>query len=232
MMPDLGGMEVCRRLKEETSTSHIPILMLTACSLDEQRAEGYDSGADGYLSKPFDADVLRARCRALIANRRRLLAAQTDLIPSKKAESADTPRQSATPSDNNNNTETASARVKKAAPNAAMAVENDFYRRFIAIVEQEIGNPDITVEEIGARLGLSRVQFYRKIKALTNYSPNEILRIHRLKKAHSLLTSTDSTVSEIAYSVGFSSPGYFSKCFKEYYSELPADLQKRTSRLQ
>lgn len=232
MMPDLGGMEVCRRLKEETSTSHIPILMLTACSLDEQRAEGYDSGADGYLSKPFDADVLRARCRALIANRRRLLAAQTDLIPSKKAESADTPRQSATPSDNNNNTETASARVKKAAPNAAMAVENDFYRRFIAIVEQEIGNPDITVEEIGARLGLSRVQFYRKIKALTNYSPNEILRIHRLKKAHTLLTSTDSTVSEIAYSVGFSSPGYFSKCFKEYYSELPADLQKRTSRLQ
>lgn len=73
MMPDLGGMECCRRLKEETSTSHIPVLMLTACSLDEQRAEGYESGADGYLSKPFDASVLRARCHALIANRRRLL---------------------------------------------------------------------------------------------------------------------------------------------------------------
>lgn len=235
MMPDLGGMECCRRLKEETSTSHIPVLMLTACSLDEQRAEGYESGADGYLSKPFDAGVLRAMCRSLIANRRRLLDSEVKTeIREKHGHDAPPAPGSQAPSAEKNPAaapRTASGRVKKSAPTASLAAENEFYQRFIKLIEKEMANPDITVEELGARLGLSRVQFYRKIKALTNYSPNEILRIRRLKKAHSMLTSSDSTVAEIAYAVGFSSPSYFAKCFRDYYDELPADLQRRTSKL-
>lgn len=236
MMPDLSGMECCRRLKEETSTSHIPVLMLTACSLDEQRAEGFESGADGYLSKPFDAKVLRAQCRALIANRRRLL--ETDInnninkrIASVPDTSSPVKKETASSDDQPVSAQSASARVKKSAGNAALAIENEFFQRFIKIVDKEMANPDITVEEMGARLGLSRVQFYRKIKALTNYSPNEILRIYRLKKAHSMLTASDTTVAEVAYAVGFSSPSYFAKCFKDYYNELPADLQRRTSKL-
>lgn len=237
MMPGLDGMETTRRLKQEVSTSHIPVMMLTACSLDEQRAQGYDSGADGYLSKPFNADVLLARCRSLIANRRLLFAAKEALdsptspvIPASTAEPASASSSSSEPR------KTPSASSKATAPGRPKsgigpAIESEFYQRFLRIVDEELGNPDITVEEIGSRLGLSRVQFYRKIKALTNYSPNEILRIRRLKTAHGLLTSTESTVSEIAYKVGFSSPSYFTKCFREYFGELPADLQKRTSKI-
>lgn len=221
MMPGMDGMECCRRLKEETSTSHIPVLMLTACRLDEQRADAYEAGADGYVSKPFSTDVLRARCRSLIANRRRL--EKKDILTPANPKSE-------TPAGDRRVSE-ASAKVKKAGAGNPMAIENDFYRRFMEIVDAELGNPEITVEEVGARLGLSRVQFYRKIKALTNFSPNEIIRIRRLKEAHAMLTSGDRTVSEVAYAVGFSSPGYFTKCFREQFGELPAELQKRTARI-
>lgn len=255
MMPGMTGMECCRRLKSEISTSHIPVLMLTACSLDEQRTEGYEAGADGYLSKPFNSSVLLARCRSLIANRRLLLAAKSDLanpstVPTPATlnsglseEKHEVASGQVSPVSARSNAgdvastadekpaEAASARVKKTARTADLAVENEFYQRFMKVVDNELSNPDISVEEIGARLGLSRVQFYRKIKALTNYSPNEILRIRRLKYAYRQLTSTESTVAEVAYSVGFSSPSYFAKCFKEYFNELPAEVQKRTSKL-
>lgn len=206
MMPGMNGMECCSLLKKETTTSHIPILMLTACSLDEQRIEGYENGADGYLAKPFNSQVLAARCKSLIDNRKRIT--------------------SLTISDNKVNKP-----AKSSAQPKAMDIDNEFYTRFEEIVESEISNSELSIEEIGSRLGLSRVQFYRKIKALTNYSPNELLRIIRLKKAYQLLTSTESTVAEVGYKVGFASPSYFSKCFKEYYGELPAEVQKRTSKI-
>ncbi len=206
MMPGMNGMECCSLLKKETTTSHIPILMLTACSLDEQRIEGYENGADGYLAKPFNSQVLAARCKSLIDNRKRIT--------------------SLTRSDNKVNKP-----AKSSAQPKAMDIDNEFYTRFEEIVESEISNSELSIEEIGSRLGLSRVQFYRKIKALTNYSPNELLRIIRLKKAYQLLTSTESTVAEVGYKVGFASPSYFSKCFKEYYGELPAEVQNRTSKI-
>lgn len=206
MMPGMNGMECCSSLKKETTTSHIPVLMLTACSLDEQRIEGYENGADGYLAKPFNSQVLLARCESLIENRKRITSLATS----------------------DNKIKTA---PKTAVPPKNVDIDNEFYSRFVEIVESEISNSELGVEEIGARLGLSRVQFYRKIKALTNYSPNELLRIIRLKKAYQLLTSTESTVAEVGYKVGFASPSYFSKCFKEYYGELPAEVQKRTSKI-
>ncbi len=202
MMPLMDGLECCRRLKAEQATSHIPVLMLTACSMDEQRIQGYECGADAYISKPFNARVLVARCRSLIENRRRILGAA--------AMGKD-----------------AAAPVQTVDTGAVGDIDSDFYRRFVALVDSEMSNPDLTVDTIAQRMGLGRTQFYRKIKALTNYSPVELLRNLRLAKARTLLTATDKSVAEIAYEVGFSSPAYFGKCYKDRYRETPTDIRER-----
>ena len=210
MMPGIDGMETCRRLKAEVSTSHIPVLMLTACSMDEQRIEGYECGADAYLSKPFNSRVLLARCEALILNRKRIqdaLAADSFVLP------------------------VTDDRPGEAAKTQSGDIDSDFYRQFLALVDREIANSDLSVEDLASEMGLSRVQFYRKIKSLTNYSPAELLRIIRLKRADTLLRTTEQTISEILYSVGFSSPSYFTKCYREYFGETPTDVQKRTSKI-
>jgi signal transduction histidine kinase/DNA-binding response OmpR family regulator len=212
MMPNMDGMECVRRLKAEINTSHIPVLMLTACSLDEQKIQGYESGVDAYLSKPFSAGVFMARCKALIENRKRI-----------KAFHDDSYAVSAEP------TQSAATTVEKKA--REKDIDSEFYNRFMKIVEKELSNPDLSVEELGARLGMSRVQFYRKIKAITNYSPVELVRNIRLKRAAKMLSSSERTVSEIAYEVGFTTPSYFTKCFKEYFGESPSDLQHRTSKI-
>ena len=206
MMPGMDGMECCRRIKGETATSHIPVLMLTACSLDEQRVQGYDSGADGYLSKPFNREVLVARCRSLIENRKRIrdLRFGTAVV--------------ALPSD-----------VAKPVPSpkAPGDMESEFYARFVELAQAEIGNPEIGVDELAARMGLGRSQFYRKIKALTNFSPVELLRDMRLQRARTLLASTEKTISEIAYETGFSTPAYFTKCFRDAFGETPSDFRSK-----
>ncbi len=207
MMPLMDGLECCRRLKNEQATSHIPVLMLTACSMDEQRIQGYECGADAYLSKPFNAAVLTARCRSLIENRMRVQAFSG--MPLRK--------------------ETVSESVHAAtAPcNGPGEIDNDFYNRFVALVEAEMSDPNLSVDNVARRMGLGRTQFYRKIKSLTNYSPVELLRNMRLARARTLLTSTDRSVSEIAYEVGFSSPAYFGKCYKDRYGETPTDIRDR-----
>lgn len=204
MMPVMDGLECTRRIKEEVSTSHIPVLMLTACSMDEQRAQGYDSGADGYLSKPFDITVLRARCRNLIQNRRRIKELWATPKPT-DVKLSDTPE------------------AKRPRPD----VENEFYARFVEIVNKEMENPELSVDGIAAQLGLGRSQFYRKIKALTNYSPVELVRELRLKRSRDLLISTDRSISEIGYMVGFSTPAYFTRCFRDYFNETPSELRER-----
>lgn len=210
MMPVMDGMECCRQLKAEVSTSHIPVLMLTACSDDEQRASGYDSGADGYLSKPFDASVLRSRIASLIANRR--------LIRNLWGGSGEN-------RDEGNLAKPVAASSEKTR--GAKDAENDFYAKFVSLVEKEMGNPDLNVDQLASEMGLGRSQFYRKIKALTNYSPVELLRNMRLKRARHLLTTTDKSISEIGYGVGFSNPAYFSKCYREAFGETPSDLRAR-----
>lgn len=208
MMPVMDGLECCRRIKSEVSTSHIPVLMLTACSMDEQRIQGYDSGADGYLSKPFNADVLRSRCASLIANRKRikvLWQEETTVRVKEKTTNGDEARKELPKSD----------------------VDNEFYNRFLTLFEAEMGNPDLSVDWIASKMGLERSQFYRKIKALTNYSPVELIRRLRLKKARTLLTSTDKSISEIGYEVGFSTPAYFTKCYREAYGETPSEARAK-----
>lgn len=106
-------------------------------------------------------------------------------------------------------------------------MDKDFVERFKGLIEAKMSDSGLNVEDLGKDMGLSRVQLYRKIKSLTNYSPNELLRIARLKKASSLLASSDMTIAEVGYEVGFSSPSYFAKCYKEEFGESPTDFLKR-----
>ena len=201
MMPVMDGLECCRLIKGETVTSHIPVLMLTACSLDEQRVQGYDSGADGYLSKPFGSDVLLSRCRSLIENRRRI-----------KNPAGALPHPSA-------------SAPASAAPPPSADLDSEFYRRFLEIFQAEMGRPELSVDAVAAQMGMERSQFYRKIKALTNYAPVELMRRLRLQQGHALLLSTDKTIGEIAYEIGFSSPAYFTKCYRDAYGVTPTQAR-------
>ena len=196
MMPVMGGMECCRILKSDIRTSHIPVLMLTAYAVEEQKIKGYECGADSYISKPFSSELLLARIGNLI-NSRQMLAS----VFGEPAASA----------------------------SSFQDVDKGFIDRLKDIISSRMSDPELTVESIGEEIGLSRVQLYRKTKSLIGYSPNEFLRICRLRKASAMLSSTEKTVSEIAYSVGFSSPSYFTKCFKEYFGENPVSSKKNHS---
>lgn len=215
MMPVMDGLECCRRLKEEVTTSHIPVLMLTACTMDEQRVQGYESGADGYLSKPFSAAVLKARCESLIANRKRikgLLASMPGGVSGGVSAVASVD---------------GSTKVAKPCKLGDRDIDDDFYRRFLEIFTAGMGNPELSVDGLASEMGLERTQFYRKIKALTNYSPVELMRTLRLAEARRLLLSTTASISEIGYAVGFSTPAYFSKCYRTAYGETPSETCSR-----
>ncbi len=212
MMPVMDGLECCRRIKDEISTSHIPVLLLTACSMDEQRAQGYESGADAYVAKPFNTAVLKSRCKNLIENRRRI----KNLWANSGTPLAPSPQENARP-----------ATIPAPAPTAGSDIENEFYARFLEIVSAEMGNPELNVDQLASKMGLGRSQFYRKIKALTNYTPVELLRNLRLKRSRELLATTQKTISEIAYEVGFSAPAYFTRCYKESFGETPSELRER-----
>lgn len=196
MMPEMDGVELCRKLKSEISTSHIPIILLTACSLDEQRVEGLESGADDYISKPFNVKILEVRVQNLIDNRKRL----------KEIYSSDFFSIAASPELEND-------------------MDKSFVKKFRQLLHDNYTESELNVEELGREMGLSRSQLYRKIKALTNYSPNELLRMVRLQKSLELINTSELSVSEIAYRVGFTSPSYFAKCFKDYYDKSPTDYQ-------
>lgn len=197
MMPIMDGMECCRHLKSEIQTSHIPVIILTAYAADEQKIKGYECGADSYLSKPFNARLLTVRLRNLIENRHRLQSFFTD---------------------------GSNATLQKAP---VADIDKGFLEKLYALIDSHLSDPDLSVEELGEQIGLSRVQLYRKTKALCGYAPNELLRIARLKRAASLLAGTEKTIAEITYEVGFSSPSYFTKCYKEYFGENPTEFLKR-----
>ena len=201
MMPVMDGLECCHILKSEMRTSHIPVLMLTACSFDEQRVASYENGADGFIGKPFDSQVLCSRIHSLLDNRKRIKDFLSESQPTE--------------------TETDNAK-------AVSDIDKDFILQFKQIVQEQIADNNLSVETIGGQMGLSRVQLYRKVKSLTNYSPVELIRIIRLKKAQMLLsTEKKLTVAEVSYRVGFSSPSYFTKCYKEYFNESPTATQER-----
>ncbi|HNX89321.1 MAG TPA: substrate-binding domain-containing protein [Paludibacteraceae bacterium] len=197
MMEGMNGFELCKAIKENINTSHIPVMLLTAYALDEQRVTGFQSGADAYIPKPFNEELLKIRVRKLIENREKLKEYfKKNLTFGEKKESV-------------------------------AEIDKTFMDKFRQIVEDNLLNSELSVDDIGKSIGMSRVQLYRKMKSLTNYAPNELVRNIRLKKAEQLIINSDKNISEIAYETGFSSPSYFSKCFKEYFNESPKEFISR-----
>jgi YesN/AraC family two-component response regulator len=205
MMPIMNGLEFCQQVKSDIVTSHIPVILLTARALNQHQIEGYESGADAYITKPFSTPLLLARIDNLLRNRHRL----KDLWGSNKAEEEKTPKSKPIEQP---------AAVQEPGDEGK---ENLFITRIKEILETRMADSDLSVETIGADIGLSRVQLYRKVKALTGYTPVDLLRKARLEKARQMLLTTDLSVSEVAYKVGFTSPSYFSKCFKDEYGIVP-----------
>lgn len=193
-MPGMDGFEVCERLKKETVTSHIPIILLTAYALDEQRIHGLENGAESYIAKPFKTEVLLAQMDSLIKNR--------FLIKNVYGESLSIHTQRVSPAD------------------------DTFMQKLTSYIDDNISDSDLNVEDMGSDLGMSRAQLYRKVKSLTNYSPNEFVRNRRLKKARNLLLSKQYTISDVCYQTGFSSPSYFTKCYSDYFGETPTSTIK------
>ena len=195
-MPVMDGLEMCRRVKAETATSHVPVILLTSNAQENQRAEGYDCGADAYITKPFSSKVLLSRVRNLLENRKRLKYVYASGADDEARDAADP--------------------------------DSRFMADFGRVVRERMSDSSLSVETISSALGLSRVQMYRKVKQLTGQSPVEIIRVTRLKKAERLLKTTQMTVSEISYDVGFSSPSYFSKCFKDYFGVQPGEVRENS----
>ena len=196
MMPVMDGLEFTEQLKTNTATSHIPVIMLTAKNLEEHRAEGYEHGADSYITKPFHSKVLLARIENLLRQRQLLKHLYQGSQESEK--------------------EISESHLEDR--------DKQFLKQLQTIIQQNLSDSEFGVEDMGQQIGLSRVQLYRKVKAMTGSSVVDLLRKARLAKAKRLLETRSMSVSEVAYEVGFSAPSYFTKCFKEEYGMLPGDV--------
>ena len=199
MMPVMDGLEFTRRLKADTATSHIPVILLTARSLSEQREEGYGTGADSYLTKPFTGSLLLARIDNLIHSRTLLRSLFSG-----------------------------NSKEEEKEEEMLGAQDQTFVTRLREVIRDNMGDSDFSVERIGEEIGLSRVQLYRKVKALTGQTPVELLRKARLERSRRLIEKTEKSVSEIAYEVGFTSPSYFNKCFKDEFGISPGVMREKT----
>ena len=198
MMPVMDGLEFTRRLKADTATSHIPVILLTARSLSEQREEGYGTGADSYLTKPFTGSLLLARIDNLIHSRTLLRSLFSG-----------------------------NSKEEEKEEEMLGAQDQTFVTRLREVIRDNMGDSDFSVERIGEEIGLSRVQLYRKVKALTGQTPVELLRKARLERSRRLIEKTEKSVSEIAYEVGFTSPSYFNKCFKDEFGISPGAMREK-----
>lgn len=195
MMPGMNGFELTKRLKNSFETSHIPIILLTALSTDENVLEGTESGADAYITKPFSPQLLMARILQLL-NQREILRQKFGKVPQ----------------------EIRSAMLRN---------EQDslFVKRLDSIVYSCLGEQDLSVDKVAGLLHLGRTIFYKKVRGTTGYTPNEYIRVIRLRKAAELLKEGEKNVSEVAYAVGFDNPYYFSKCFKEQFGMPPSQYR-------
>jgi signal transduction histidine kinase/DNA-binding response OmpR family regulator/streptogramin lyase len=196
MMPKMDGNELTRILKNDEKTSHIPIILLTAKTEHESKLEGLATGADDYLMKPFDTEELHIRIKNIIDNRRKL---------HKKFREG----------------EYVSPRGKE---KKLRSIDELFMNKIIEVIEQHISEEEFSIEEFGNEVGMSRSQLHRKLKALSGKSASRYIRSVRLARAKKKIDDQKGNISEIAYSVGFSSPAYFTKCFKDEYGYPPSDL--------
>ena len=201
MMPEMNGYELCKRIKSDIVFSHIPVILLTALSDDKQRMYGIASGADEFIQKPFNIEEVKLRIVRLLEERARLRNAFAQELQSPAASGLKTDK--------------------------AESMDELFMRKFMALIEESYPDSNFSIEKASEMLGLSRVHLYRKVKELTGVTPTDFLRNYRLKQAAALLRQKDCNVNEAAYATGFSSPPYFSKCFKAVYNITPTEYQEK-----
>lgn len=200
MMPKVDGIELCRRIKTNVSTSHIPVILLTARTADDIKISGYQMGADSYISKPFNLDVLLVRIRKLIENqnkRKKDFQKGVDVNPG----------------------------IITITP-----LDEQLIKKALGCIESNMDNSEYNVEALSADMGMSRMNLYRKLQAITGQTPTEFIRTIRLKRAAQLLEGSQLTIAEVADRVGFNSSSYFTKCFKEQFGVLPTQYQEEKNK--
>ncbi len=197
MMPEMNGFELCRTIKSQLPFSHIPVILLTALTDERQRIFGITGGADDYIQKPFHTDYVKIKIIHLLQERQKLRERLLEKLRDNKLLLSE------------------SEKVE--------SIDDAFLRKFAEQIEAVYADPEYNVEKLSETLGLSRGHLHRKIKELTGTAPVEFLRTYRLNKATLLLRQNAYTVSEVAYRTGFSSPAYFSKCFKAVYGVTPTE---------
>lgn len=197
MMPEMDGITLCRMIKTDSRISHIPVVLLTAKAEEDQQLQGYQTGADAYVTKPFRLDILQIRIRNLIRQRELFQQQFQQHIEVRPSEVA------------------------------ARSMDEQFISKALKVVEANMANPEYTVEELSSEMSMSRVYLYKKILSLTGKTPVEFIRIIRIRRAASLLEKSQLTVAEIAYEVGFNNPKYFAKLFKEEFRILPTEYRKQ-----
>ena len=200
MMPVMDGIELCKRIKEDMRTSHIPVILLTAKDSLQDKEEGYASGADSYLTKPFSAKLLHSRINNLLETRKKIasLLALTDTQPKQES-----------------------------AVSSLNKLDNEFLQKITQIIEENLEMEKMDIAFIADKMCMSHSTLYRKIKGLTDMSANEFIRKVKMRKGVELLMSGQYTISEIAYMIGFSSVAYFRQCFKDEYGMSPSDYVKQ-----
>lgn len=202
MMPVMDGIELCKLIKEDVRTSHIPVILLTAKDSIQDKEEGYESGADSYLTKPFSAKLLHSRVHNLLESRKKLALLITNRTKELKPEQVQETMQ-------------------------LSRLDEEFLNRFTAIVEENIDTPQLDMPFMIGKMNMSHSTLYRKIKGLTGISGNEFIRKIRLKNSLRLLMEEGLNISEAAYASGFNDLGYFRNCFKEEYGMAPSEYIKQ-----
>lgn len=232
MMPVMDGLECCRLLKTSPSTSHIPVLMLTACSMDEQRVRGLEEGADAYIAKPFSSSVLLAQMNSLIRNRERVKAWNLPLsniaAPATTKQTTNNSTQTDKPAESPKVDNPASTQISESeTPIRLSKYDEEFLVKLHRLIDRNLIDETYSIERMASDICLSRTQLFRKCKALTGSSPVELLRNTRLLKAQQLLSEGKNSVAEVASLVGFADASYFSRCYKAYFGTTPHEINKQ-----
>ena len=199
MMPEMNGIEFCRKIKSNELTGHIPVILLTARASKESRIEGLETGADDFITKPFDGEELVIRVNNLITQRTRL----KERFRKEFEQSSDMPS------------------------TARLSMDQQFLQKAISIIEKHLSHPDFTVKQFAEEMALSRVQLHRKLTAIVGNNATEFIQMYRLNKAAGMIKQKSGTIAEIAYDVGFSSPSYFSECFRKQYGVSPSEYKEK-----
>ncbi len=213
MMPEMDGIEMCRALKGDMRTSHIPIILLTAKNSLSDKEEGYRAGADSYLTKPFSSSLLHSRINNLLEGRRNMAA--------QMAESVSLTSMQESPQEIDDK--------KKKASEAINKIDAEFLERLTKIIEENISSDNLNIDFIASELCMSPSSLYRKMKALTGINTTEYIRRVRMRHAEELLLQRKHSISEIAFMLGFTAPGYFRRCFKEEFGCTPSEFIKNST---